>query len=96
MEKIFPSVLGYLIGFIVSTLVWGKTEESIGLIPNLRFSLGAKEVFLHHWMLFLVLTIFILLVRNQIPSKMFFFLLGIFIGGLHQGLTYKDWYVLVK
>lgn len=96
MDKIAPSVGGYLIGFIVSTLIWGETEGSVGLLPNLRIALGGKEVLLHHWMLFLILLALVLIFRSQFSTKLFYFLLGAIIGGLHQGLTYKDWLTILK
>lgn len=96
MDKIILSLGGYLTGFIVSTLIWGKTEGGVGLIPNLRIALGTKELLLHHWMLFLLLLVLVLIFRSQFSNKLFYFLLGIIIGGFHQGLTYKDWYILLK
>lgn len=96
MDRVLFSTGGYLVGFIVSSLIWGKTEGGTGLIPNLRITLGNKELLLHHWMLFLLLLLLILLFRNQFSTKLFYLLLGIIIGGLHQGLTYKDWYILLK
>jgi len=96
MEKLIPSIVGYLIGFLVSTIIWCKTEGGVGLIPNLRITLGAKELVLHHWMLFLTLIIIVLILRNHISNKLFYLFLGIFIGGFHQGLTYKDWYFFLK
>ena len=48
MDKVIFSLGGYLVGFIVSTLIWGKTEGAIGFIPNLRIPLGTKELLLHH------------------------------------------------
>lgn len=96
MEKVIFSISGYLVGFLVSTLLWGKSEGAVGIIPNLRIALGSKELVLHHWMLFLLLLIFILIFRNYFSNKAFLFLLGVIIGGLHQGLTYRDWYLLLK
>jgi len=97
MDKIIPSMGGYLTGFIVSTLIWGKTEGDSGIITNLRFTLFNKSVALHHWMLFLILTVFLLLFRNRISlsDKSFYFILGLLWGGLNQGLTYKDWFKII-
>lgn len=96
MEKVLPSIAGYLIGFTISSLIWGKVEGNSGLIPNLRIPLGTKILLLHHWVAFAVLLIIVLIFRSQLSNRLFYLLLGIIIGGLHQGLTYKDWYVFLK
>lgn len=96
MEKLFFSITGYLFGFIFSSLVWGTGENGIGIIPNLRIPLGIKVLALHHWMLFLVLIVLLLAIRNSFSDKIFYFILGICVGGLNQGLTYKDWYIFLK
>lgn len=96
MEKVILSISGYLVGFLLSTLLWGKTEGAVGLIQNLRIDLGGKELVLHHWMLFLMLLILILIFRNYFSNKAFLFFLGVMIGGLHQGLTYGDWHLFLR
>jgi hypothetical protein len=97
MEKFIYSVSGYILGFVLSSFLWGKTEGATGVVTNLRFNLIGKEIALHHWMLFLVLLILLILFRNkfELPDKILYLALGFFIGGLNHGLTYKDWFRIV-
>ena len=98
MEKLICSLLGYFLGFIFSLVLWGKTEGSAGIVPNLRFILLGRDIALHHWILFLALTIILLLLRQKIelPDKIFYLFLGFSIGGLNQGLSYRDWFTIFK
>ncbi|OGM13043.1 hypothetical protein A3A76_01865 [Candidatus Woesebacteria bacterium RIFCSPLOWO2_01_FULL_39_23] len=98
MEKLISSLIGYAASFIISTLIWGKYEGDVGFINNLRFEFMGREIALHHWMLFLLLAVILVTFRQKlnISDKLFYLLLGFFMGGLNQGLTFKDWYKILK
>lgn len=98
MEKLALSVFGYLLGFGISLFLWGKVEGGVGILPNLRFEIAGKQASLHHWMLFLILLLGLLFIRNKVglSDKTYYFLLGLAFGGINQGLTFKDWATILR
>lgn len=91
---------GFLGGFLASWLishphkspVYRKIPEkkirNISVLPNLKIHRQDKHYHFHHWMHLSAFYLLILsLRRNLIKSK---FLHGVFLGGILQGLTYKD------
>ncbi len=99
MEKMAVSVAGYLTGYVVSWLVYGREEGAVGWIPNMRFSVWGWDVSPHHWMYFLGLAVVVLYLQAKyglFAERIYYFILGVGLGGLHQGLSYKDWYMVVK
>lgn len=99
MEKYLPSIVGYILGFTLSVLLMGKTEGASGIVHNTRIVIGNKTFCLHHWLIFLFYIAVLLFIRSKvrfIPNTVFLFLLGYLLGGIHQGLTYRDWFILIK
>ncbi len=92
--KLPLSLVGYGVGFGLSELLWGRAEGLSGIIPNLRIDFGGKTLTLHHWMLFVILAIVLVIFRYRvkISDNVFYFLLALCFGGMNHGISYKDWY----
>lgn len=87
--SIFLLVSGIIIGFLFWKLFAGKYEGDKSE-RSLSFLIKNYYVHIHHWFwsLILLAILFFLNIRNQ-------FLYGFLIGSIIQGLTYKDWYLII-
>ncbi|NMB92296.1 MAG: hypothetical protein GYA31_01575 [Parcubacteria group bacterium] len=81
--------LGIIIGFLFWKIFAGKYEGD-RLERSLRFLIKNYYIHLHHWLWSVILLVILFSLHIKIP-----FLYGILIGSIIQGLTYKDWYVIV-
>jgi hypothetical protein len=100
---IIPAIIllacSYVFGLLFPKTIWGKSEGEQGVVPNLRLKIKGNIVRPHHWMLFLVLAFGITVyqaMNGQFSDLVFFGLLGFFVGGMHHGLMYKDWHVIIS
>ena len=99
MEKFLISLIGYAVGYYASIFLFGKSEGLTGIIPNFRFSFSGLNFSPHHWMFFVLLSILIMIIQSKtkaIPQELFIFIISIFLGGFVQGLSYKDWFIIIK
>lgn len=91
METIEISILIIfaIIGFFVFKFFSGRYE---GHRPerSLRFLIKGYYIHIHHWIY--DLAILIVLISLKIH---FLPLYGFFIGAIIQGITYKDWYIII-
>ena len=81
-------LLGFSIFGFLSAPSFGKPnrmDSLFGYSTSMKFKIGGKFVHLHHW---LILAILIIIVNNP-------YLICILLGGIVQGLTYKDWYKII-
>lgn len=92
MMQIIYFFLVALTGFIFWKFVSGKHEGEDGHAHSLRFTFGRYTFWLHHWVYCAIISIVLLVVG--IHSL---FIHGFLLGGVAQGLTYKDrFYIFFK
>ena len=72
--------------------IW-SSEHSLHNTPEIRIARKDKHYHVHHWAIFGVSYLPLLLMRRKIRSKL---LHGFFIGSILQGLTYKDRFNFIK
>ena len=90
-------IFGYVFGFDLCALVYGKNTGDVGLLPNIRFQLMGYYFSPHHWMYFLMLVFVTAFLHHKygfLTENVFRLVLGICVGGFVQGLTYKDWFIV--
>lgn len=83
-------ILGIITGFIISEIIAGR--KSVGrkqLFKSFTFRIKHSVIHIHHWMWCLPLTILLFLTHFNI------FIIGLFLGGFFQGITYKDSFQLI-
>ncbi len=68
--------------------------KNIDLLPNLEIERKTKAYHLHHWLYLSVLYGLFILRKKKMPQSKL--LNGLFIGGILQGLTYKDRFKIVE
>ena len=73
-----------MIGFLVANIFAGKKE---GRKPRLILKTRNHNYHLHHWIIALVILIFLIVLKYFND-----FVYGVLIGVIIQGLTYKDFY----
>lgn len=87
MIRLLYFIIAAAAGFIFWKFVSGKQEGEEGRLHSLRFRFGRYTFWFHHWVYSAITSIIFLLagVRNPIIH-------GLLIGGIVQGLTYKDFF----
>ncbi len=82
-------LLGIVIGFLFWKIVAGKYRGD-KLEKSFRFSVRNYWIHIHHWLWssILIAVLFFLNIRDLL-------LYGFLIGSIIQGLTYKDWYIII-
>lgn len=82
-------LVGIIAGFLFFKLFAGKYEGD-KVERSLRFSIKNNYVHIHHWILCLILLLIILILnfRNEL-------IIGLLIGSIIQGLTYKDRFLII-
>ncbi len=70
-----------------------KRVRSLHYSPRIIVERNDKHYIMHHWTLFGISYLPLLLLRRKIKSRL---LHGFFIGSILQGLTYKDRFKFVK
>ena len=68
--------------------VYGETNTECPLQIN-----QIKNIHLHHWLIHSLLLYFSYYLKND---KLKYFYMGTNVGGVLHGLTYNDWYILLK
>lgn len=82
--------LGIIIGCILSEIIAGR--KSVGrkqLLKSFIFQRKNSRIHIHHWMWCLPIAVILFLVNA--PS----IVIGLFLGGVIQGITYKDSFQLI-
>jgi uncharacterized membrane protein len=82
-------ILGIIIGFLFWKIFAGK-KEGDKLERSFRFLIGNYWIHIHHWISCLALLILCLFLN--IYNSFFY---GILLGSILQGLTYRDWHVII-
>ena len=100
METFAGFFTGSSVGYFLASIFGGPSEGQQGLINSIIFTFGNWQLHIHHWLyalFFLVFLIFFVKKRYRLPTILFTFAVGFFVGLIVQGLTYDDWYqVLIK
>ncbi|MEI7688617.1 MAG: hypothetical protein WCI91_00350 [Candidatus Nomurabacteria bacterium] len=80
---------GIIVGFLFFKLFAGKYEGD-KIERSLRFSIKNNYLHIHHWIFCLTLLIIILILgfKNEL-------IIGLLIGSIVQGLTYKDRFLII-
>lgn len=71
-----------------------KQYKSISLLPEIKIARKNKEYHLHHWLNISTLYLLIYLKKKRLPHSKF--LNGLMLGGIIQGLSYKDRFKIIK
>jgi hypothetical protein len=93
LPHLAPGAMVFLASLLAGILFWNSVSgrfEGDRLERSLRFSAGACYVHIHHWLYCLVLLA--LLHALQVGNGC---LDGFLTGSVIQGLTYRDWHLLV-
>lgn len=70
-----------------------KKYKNFHYSPNIKIERKDRHFHMHHWTIFGISYLPLILMRRRIRSKL---LHGFFIGSIIQGLTYKDRFKFVK
>ena len=84
-------ILGVLMGYLFGVFIGGEKEGDIGRI-HWEWFIQKTRIHLHHWMVFSML----LLIYATMCDNMNMFIQGVLAGGIIHGLTYDDWYKIIK
>ena len=99
MINILYIIAGFIFGIIFAKTMFGKKEGHHGVLKNWRFKLMGRTLIIHHWILFIAYIICMTFAQKRadlFPDIVFYTGTGFLLGGIFQGLTYKDWYVFIK
>lgn len=89
LSYILPFVACAILGFFLSDYFSGRhTGDNID--RSFRFKAGKYIVHLHHWMWSAAVAAVCLAFEIYNPI-----LLGFLLGSIIQGLTYKDWFLII-
>ncbi len=82
-------IIGIILGFLFSKLLSGK-HEGDKIEKSLRFSVKNNYIHIHHWIWcsMLLIVILVLNFRNEL-------IIGLLIGSMIQGLSYKDRFLII-
>ena len=58
-----------------------------------QFNIGNIILHLHHWILSLVALLILMFIPGLRDSAI---IAGLFLGGIFHGLTYSDWYIIIR
>ena len=89
---IFQIVLFFvsaIAGYFVQKLISGKYEGD-KIERSLRLSTGGYYIHIHHWIYYSVFILGMYLFNFYSPI-----VYGLFIGGIIQGLTYRDRFIII-
>lgn len=78
-----------LIGFLSAKFFSGKFEGDRSRY-SLRIEIKNYYLHIHHWLYSLLIIIVLLLIKFYNPI-----IYGLLIGIIVQGLTYRDWYIVI-
>lgn len=99
MDKVIFSIIGYVVGFMYNYFTSGRTEGVQGIIPNIEFSFGSKNIIIHHWLTQALVLGAVLIIETKysfIPRLLLYLMVGFLLGGINQGLLYSDWYKFIR
>ena len=68
--------------------------KSISILPEIKIARKNKEYHLHHWFNISTLYLLIYLKKKRLPHSKF--INGLMLGGIIQGLSYKDRFKIIK
>lgn len=82
-------IVSIIIGFLFSKIFSGK-HEGDKIEKSLRLSIKNYYIHIHHWIWCSILLIIILIInlKNE-------FIIGLLIGSIIQGLSYKDRFLII-
>ncbi|MEK7631496.1 MAG: hypothetical protein AAB445_01335 [Patescibacteria group bacterium] len=90
MTEVFYPALVTIVSFFFWKYVSGKSAGEQGRMRSLRFTFGRYTFWLHHWLYCSIAIVALLSVGVYHPL-----VYGFLLGGVIQGLTYKDFYYVV-
>lgn len=71
-----------------------KQFKSVSILPEIKIARRNKEYHFHHWLNISTLYLLILLKKKRLPHSKF--INGLMLGGVIQGLSYKDRFKIIK
>jgi hypothetical protein len=91
-------IFGFIISYIFFSLILQNREKTKPKIwNNLEIKiLNGKCLHFHHWIIFSILLIILIICRNNFNKNYYLFLLGFCLGGIFQGLKYKDRFEILQ
>jgi hypothetical protein len=89
----FQLFLGSIWGFLITKFLAGKRPGEKGKMFSIILKLKNYQLHLHHWLIGIGL-FFTNLQLNFLPLP--YFSNGFLVGLIVQGLTYPDWYLIIK
>jgi len=79
-----------VVGFVFWTLFAGKCEGDKLEKHSFRILINNYYIHIHHWLLALICLVILFICNIHLD-----FVYGLLIGSIIQGLTYKDWYIII-
>ena len=87
----FVLILGVLVGFFLAEMLSGRREHEQGIIHSIAWDTKKYNIHIHHWIIAL-LALLVLVLLDYYNDVVYGLLLGILI----QGLTYGDFYKVIR
>jgi hypothetical protein len=88
--NIYIFVIGIIIGYLIAYFFSGRKVGEQGRLKSIKFEIKGYIVHFHHWLIFSVILILLILLR--IYNN---FVYGLLVGVIAQGLSYRDFYKTV-
>ena len=90
----FIFFVGWLLGFVLTKCIAGKTSGKQGRIRSIVIPFGRHEVHLHHWLISSGIIILILIIDVQFLASAISY--GVLGGLVFQGIyCYSDWHKIL-
>lgn len=71
-----------------------KQYKGVSILPEIKIARKNKEFHFHHWLNISTLYLLIFLKKKRLPHSKF--INGLMVGGIIQGLSYKDRFKIIK
>jgi hypothetical protein len=94
-RRLIGFYLGVAISYFCAYLFAGREVYQQGVLPSLIFDFETFRIHLHHWLMSLLVLVFLVLplfAKRKINTPLFLFVFGFSLGLTAQGiLSYSDW-----
>jgi hypothetical protein len=98
-RRLIGFYLGIAISYFCAYFFAGREVYQQGILPSLVFNFSYWQVHLHHWLMSLLLLVFLILplfIKQKISTPLFLFVFGFSSGLIAQGvISYSDWFEIL-
>ena len=84
-------LIGFILGWIFGNIIGGKSSGKKGLI-HWDWFLDTFKIHLHHWIIMIIILIMYIIILEESNDQANYnsYIVGFLLGGIAQGLSYKD------